>query len=157
MDTARDHVKRLMRLGLLRAMRRGYSVYVLLVDGELVYVGQTCDPTDRLKLHKRQRKDFTVLLKVKCVVETQDEAVRVEQALIDSYRKQGFDLENSYKASGTSVRGMNETGEVLDNRSNILPRSGKLTKALSKEELKARRQQIQKMIQGSARMAEIDK
>lgn len=159
MNSARAHVQRLAKLDLLRSMRKGYSVYVLLVDGQVEYVGQTSDPTERLRQHKYRRRGVDIQLRVRCIVETQDEAVRVEHGLMEILRRRGEDLSNcEYFNIGGQPGGYRGTNDVDPVQTpSLLPRSERLCKALTPQEEKEQRKKIRRMIEGSARMAEIEK
>lgn len=143
MDT-RKYVNRMAHMEHLRIVRRGTAVYYLKVleSGDVVYVGQTHDPMKRSRDHKCGRKGLK--LQVVCVVETVEEAVRVEKALVALQERRGARLTN--KTFGGKVPGCDfefTNGTPLHHKG-IAP--APITKMETKEEIKARRKYIRSVI-----------
>lgn len=122
----------------------GYAIYYLIdLDGEeVVYVGQTTDPTSRARSHECARRGLR--LKVVCIVGTNDEAVRVEKALIALQKERGADLLNETAGgAGGTPYGRRKVADLL--------------RPYSPEEDRAHRVELKRMWREGARIAEMDK
>lgn len=142
--TLRSHIDTLLK----KQRRLGFSVYYLLGGQEVIYVGSTADPTRRLAEHKSRVEG--VQLKVQVVVETQEEAERLEKELIALQRRRGSQLLNAQGDHG----GNSPQGGQLSHPAWMGAQQEKLLKPQSVAERKARRLATRAAIQGTQRTAD---
>lgn len=136
----------------LKEKPKGCSVYTLCEPtGEIRYVAVSSDPASRFKMHLRGESPVTArwiewlrpklpVLRVLCVCTDLQEAERVENELIAKWKKGGKALLNRTR----TIRAVDAEEEKEPERLQY--------RRISKEEKKARREAIRKVIDSAAKM-----
>lgn len=83
-----------------RELVQGAAVFVLLQDSVPVFVGTTRNAAQRARIHHPfPTKQHNVKLVVKAVLQSEEDAKRVERKLIELYRAKGFSLLNKHSTT----------------------------------------------------------
>jgi hypothetical protein len=140
-----------MRTAVQTLLAKHFAVYCLTYESEPYYVGCTSNPTRRALEHGVVEDE----LKVLCIVETQLEGERVEQKLISAFRKRGYQLLNDGHARGIPDEGVIAFQAKMPEW--VRQPSDVLKKAETKEERRARRQEVRDKIERGSMMSRIGK